>query len=96
MLRFLASLPRWRWHESADRFSRILERALWLENCRAGHESAEPGHRRLLEELGRAPLLRLGFRLGEGSGALAAVPLLDMACRVVVEVPTFGEYFGSP
>ena len=43
---------------------------------------------------GIAPLLDLGLRLGEGSGAMAAVPLVRMACAAVVEVPTFGEWFG--
>lgn len=65
-----------------------------LDHCLVGHCSAEPGHRRLLDHLGRAPLLDLGMRLGEGSGAMAAVPLVRMACAAVVEVPTFGEWFG--
>jgi nicotinate-nucleotide--dimethylbenzimidazole phosphoribosyltransferase len=65
-----------------------------LDHCLAGHCSAEPGHTRLLERLGLEPLLRLDMRLGEGSGAMAAVPLVRMACAAVVEVPTFGEWFG--
>ncbi|MGL5811173.1 MAG: nicotinate-nucleotide--dimethylbenzimidazole phosphoribosyltransferase, partial [Nocardioides sp.] len=65
-----------------------------LAHCRAGHCSAEPGHQRLLGHLGLEPLLRLDLRLGEGSGALAAVPLVRMACAAVVEVPTFAEWFG--
>jgi nicotinate-nucleotide--dimethylbenzimidazole phosphoribosyltransferase len=40
------------------------------------------------------PLLDLGMRLGEGSGAMAAVPLVAMACAGVTEVPTFAEWFG--
>jgi nicotinate-nucleotide--dimethylbenzimidazole phosphoribosyltransferase len=66
-----------------------------LAHCLLGHRSAEPGHRHLLDHLGREPLLDLGMRLGEGSGALAAVPLVRMACAAVVEVPTFEEWFGS-
>jgi nicotinate-nucleotide--dimethylbenzimidazole phosphoribosyltransferase len=66
-----------------------------LDHCIVGHCSAEPGHRRLLEHLGLRPLLDLGMRLGEGSGAMAAVPLVRMACAAVVEVPTFGEWFGG-
>ena len=66
-----------------------------VEHCRAGHCSAEDGHRGLLEQLGLAPVLDLGLRLGEGSGAMAAVPLVAMACRSLVEVPTFGEWFGD-
>jgi nicotinate-nucleotide--dimethylbenzimidazole phosphoribosyltransferase len=46
----------------------------------------------LLEKLGKEPLLDLGMRLGEGSGALAAVPLIRMAARAVVDVPTFEEW----
>jgi nicotinate-nucleotide--dimethylbenzimidazole phosphoribosyltransferase len=66
-----------------------------LDHCIAGHASAEPGHRRLLDEFGLEPLLDLELRLGEGSGALAAVPLVAMACSAVVDVPTFAEWFGA-
>lgn len=65
-----------------------------LAHCVAGHRSAEPGHARVLERIGLEPLLRLDMRLGEGSGAMAAVPLVAMACAAVVEVPTFDEWFG--
>jgi nicotinate-nucleotide--dimethylbenzimidazole phosphoribosyltransferase len=65
-----------------------------LDHCLVGHCSAEPGHRRLLERLGKRPLLDLEMRLGEGSGAMAAVPLVAMACAGITEVPTFGEWFG--
>jgi nicotinate-nucleotide--dimethylbenzimidazole phosphoribosyltransferase len=69
-------------------------RADALEHCLVGHCSAEPGHRRLLERLGKQPLLDLEMRLGEGSGAMAAVPLVAMACAGITEVPTFAEWFG--
>lgn len=65
-----------------------------LDHCLVGHCSSEPGHRRLLERLGKQPLLDLEMRLGEGSGAMAAVPLVAMACAGVTDVPTFGEWFG--
>jgi nicotinate-nucleotide--dimethylbenzimidazole phosphoribosyltransferase len=65
-----------------------------LDHCLVGHCSAEPGHRRLLRQLDKQPLLDLEMRLGEGSGAMAAVPLVAMACAGVTEVPTFGEWFG--
>lgn len=65
-----------------------------LDHCIVGHLSAEPGHRRLLDHLGLEPLLDLGMRLGEGSGAVAAIPLVRMGCAIVNEVPTFDEWFG--
>jgi nicotinate-nucleotide--dimethylbenzimidazole phosphoribosyltransferase len=65
-----------------------------LDHCLVGHCSAEAGHRRLLERLGKQPLLDLEMRLGEGSGAMAAVPLVAMACAGITQVPTFGEWFG--
>ena len=67
-----------------------------LDHCIVGHCSAEPGHRRLLEKIGKRPLLDLDMRLGEGSGAMAAVPLVAMACAGITEVPTFAEWFGEP
>lgn len=62
-----------------------------LDHCIAGHRSPEPGHELLLEKLGKEPLLDLGLRLGEGTGALAAIPLIRMATRAVVDVATFEE-----
>lgn len=63
----------------------------WLDNVLAGHCSPEPGHRRLLERMGKDPLIDLGMRLGEGSGALAALPLVRLAVAGVVDVATFAE-----
>ena len=53
------------------------------------HRSAEPGHRAMTAMLGREPLLDLGMRLGEGSGAAAAMPLLDQAAAILREMATF-------
>lgn len=64
-----------------------------VEHIRAGHQSAEPGHALALARLGLTPLLSMQFRLGEGTGAMAAVPLVVAGCRVVSEVPTFAEFF---
>jgi nicotinate-nucleotide--dimethylbenzimidazole phosphoribosyltransferase len=66
-----------------------------IGNCRAGHCSAEPGHQVVLDHLGLSPLLTLDLRLGEASGAMAAVPLVKMACALVTDVPTFAEWFGA-
>lgn len=55
------------------------------------HRSAEPGHARLLDALGARPLLQLDMRLGEGSGAVAALPLLRLACAVHGGMATFAE-----
>lgn len=57
----------------------------------AGHRSPEPGHRLVLEELRLEPLLDLGLRLGEGSGALVALPLVDAALALLREMATFGD-----
>ncbi len=57
--------------------------------CLAGHRSAEPGHAIALEHLGLRPLLDLGMRLGEGTGALLALPVAQAAARVLHEVATF-------
>ena len=55
------------------------------------HASAEPGHIRVLEAMNARPLLDLGMRLGEGSGAAVAVPLLRLACALHNGMATFAE-----
>ncbi len=57
----------------------------------AAHCSAEPGHRRMLEHLGLDPLLDWSLRLGEGTGALLALPLLDAAAAMVSDMATFAD-----
>ena len=57
--------------------------------CLAGHVSAEPGHTRALVALGVTPLLDLGMRLGEGTGALLALPVVQGAARALQDVATF-------
>ena len=57
----------------------------------AGHRSAEPGHARVLEELGLEPLLDLRLRLGEASGALIALPIVEAAGALHASMATFEE-----
>ena len=74
-----AVLPLWRVNEK------------FLDHCRAGHASAEAGHRALLEALKLDPLLDLGMRLGEASGAAIAVLLLRAALACHNGMATFAE-----
>jgi nicotinate-nucleotide--dimethylbenzimidazole phosphoribosyltransferase len=62
-------------------------REWWL----AGHVAAEPAHQLVLDHLGLQPLLDLDMRLGEGTGALAALPLVQAAVRVLVEMATLEQ-----
>ncbi len=57
----------------------------------ASHRSVEIGHQIILERLGLSPLLDLGLRLGEGTGATLAFSLIDAACAVQDEMATFAE-----
>jgi len=57
----------------------------------AGHLSAESGHRFLLEYLGLKPLLDLGMRLGEGTGAALGIFLADVSVKILAEMDTFAE-----
>ncbi len=62
-----------------------------IAHCLAGHRSAEPGHRKLLHRLELEPLLDLGLRLGEASGAALAVPILRAAVACHTGMATFAE-----
>jgi nicotinate-nucleotide--dimethylbenzimidazole phosphoribosyltransferase len=59
--------------------------------CAAGHRSTEPAQSLALDKLGLVPLLDLGLRLGEGSGAVAAVPLVRSAAALLSEVALLAE-----
>ncbi len=69
---------------AAIRIEPALRPFLWF-----GHRSKEPGHAAILEALAGEPLVDLGLRLGEASGALVALPLLDAACTLHAEMATF-------
>ena len=62
-------------------------RAWWV----AGHRSTEPAHDLALKRLDLDPLLDLSMRLGEGSGALAALPLVQGAVATLAEMATFAD-----
>jgi nicotinate-nucleotide--dimethylbenzimidazole phosphoribosyltransferase len=62
-----------------------------LDHCIVGHCSAEPGHRRLIEKIGKKPLVDLGMRLGEASGATLAVLILKAALSCHTGMATFAE-----
>ncbi len=62
-----------------------------LDHCLAGHVSAERAHRDVLKRLGKAPLLDLGMRLGEGSGAAVAVGVVKAAVACHNGMATFAE-----
>ena len=62
-----------------------------LDHCLVAHRSAEPGHARLLQAIGQRPLLDMDMRLGEGSAAALAVPLLKAAAACHNGMATFAE-----
>jgi nicotinate-nucleotide--dimethylbenzimidazole phosphoribosyltransferase len=62
-----------------------------LDHCCIGHVSAEPGHRRLLERLGKRALLDLDMRLGEASGAAVALSIIGAALAAHTNMATFAE-----
>jgi len=57
----------------------------------AGHCSEEPGHLHLLRHIGLTPILNLGMRLGEGTGAVLAMPVIESSVRLLTEMATFSS-----
>jgi nicotinate-nucleotide--dimethylbenzimidazole phosphoribosyltransferase len=62
-------------------------RAWWV----AGHRSTEPAHTLVLDQLDLKPLLEMNMRLGEGSGAATAIPLLTASVRILTDMATFDD-----
>ena len=62
-----------------------------LDYMFAGHMSEEPGHIKMLEYLGLHPILKLNMRLGEGTGAVLSMNLIDAASRIISDIATFEE-----
>ena len=66
-----------------------------LRGCVFAHRSAEPGHAAMLDHLSADPLLDLGMRLGEGTGAAMAMPLLRAASAILGEMTTLADLAGD-
>lgn len=62
-----------------------------LDHCIVAHRSVEPGHTRLMEQIGQQPLLDLGMRLGEGSGATLAINIVKAAVACHAGMATFSQ-----
>ena len=62
-----------------------------LDHCMVAHRSVEPGHSHLIEAIGKEPLLDLGMRLGEGSGATLAINIVKSACACHAGMATFAQ-----
>jgi nicotinate-nucleotide--dimethylbenzimidazole phosphoribosyltransferase len=62
-----------------------------IHYCLFGHQGDEAGHKLVLDYLGAKPLLNLGLRLGEGTGALCAYPIVESAVRMINEMNSFKE-----
>lgn len=62
-----------------------------LDHCLIGHVSAEPGHMAAIEKLGKTPLLALGMRLGEGTGAALAAGIVKAAAQCHSGMATFSQ-----
>ncbi len=62
-----------------------------LDYCFFSHMSAEQGHQIFFEKTGLSPILHLGLRLGEGTGAALAINLIDAGVKILTQMATFGE-----
>ncbi len=62
-----------------------------LDHCQVAHRSAEPGHRRLLDAIGKRPILDLDMRLGEATGAVLALGVLKGAVACHTGMASFGS-----
>ncbi len=69
---------------------------LVLDYCFFSHMSAEQGHRLFFERTGLSPILHLGLRLGEGTGAALGMNLVDAGVKILTQMATFGEAGVSP
>jgi nicotinate-nucleotide--dimethylbenzimidazole phosphoribosyltransferase len=77
------------YHQPQEETKTISNKSVILNNCIFAHQSNENGHRKMLELINGTPLLQIGLRLGEGTGAALAIPLLRNACAFVNEMASF-------
>jgi nicotinate-nucleotide--dimethylbenzimidazole phosphoribosyltransferase len=76
-------------HKTQDDTALLNPRHPLLQNCIFAHTSGEQGHQTLLQEMGVQPLLNLGMRLGEGTGAALALPLIQAAVNMLNQMASF-------
>ena len=84
----------WCWTASSPAAAALLAQGLCppvRDYLFAAHRSAEPGHRAVLARLGLDPLLDLELRLGEGTGALLALPIVTAAAACLTQMATFAQ-----
>lgn len=76
-------------HKTQDGTALLNPRHPLLQNCIFAHTSGEQGHQTMLQEMGVQPLLNLGMRLGEGTGASLAMPLVQAAVNMLTQMASF-------
>ena len=69
----------------------LMDNPAALEHCQISHRSQEPGHHKIIEKTGKMPIIDLGLRLGEGSGAATALPIIRAAVATHSGMATFAE-----
>jgi nicotinate-nucleotide--dimethylbenzimidazole phosphoribosyltransferase len=69
----------------------LMDNDAAFDHCQISHKSLEPGHQRIIDKTGKTPLIDLGLRLGEGSGAATALPILRAAVTTHSGMATFSE-----
>lgn len=76
---------------SASALPLLMDNASALDHCLISHRSKEPGHQMIIDKTGKAPIIDLGLRLGEGSGAATALPIIRAAVAAHSGMATFAE-----
>ena len=76
---------------SASALPLLMDNPAALDHCLISHRSKEPGHQMIIDKTGKAPIIDLGLRLGEGSGAATALPIIRAAVAAHSGMATFAE-----